>query len=217
MLNKAPRKLQNVSSKRAQTYIYIYIYAFSRRFYPKRLTIAFRLYIFISMCVSWESNPQPFVLLTQCSTTEPHRNTDLYSPFMQFLQMQPFDCITTSLAAGSFPLTHALKHADKTQVEMFMCRCNWGKWAFFMSLSLNELPQWSSQLTASWRVRQNLILPSLTCSWINIFVDLGTTLWLTNQVWRTSLWLWSLGLQSVYISTLYACTSVSFIYHFLWF
>ncbi len=55
--------------------LYIYIYAFSRRFYPKRLTIAFRLYIFISMCVPWESNPQPFALLTQCSTTEPHRNT----------------------------------------------------------------------------------------------------------------------------------------------
>ncbi len=30
---------------------------------------------FISMCVPWESNPQPFALLTQCSTTEPHRNT----------------------------------------------------------------------------------------------------------------------------------------------
>ncbi len=56
-------------------YIYIYIYAFSRRFYPKRLTITFRLYILISMCVPWESNPQPFALLTQCSTTEPHRNT----------------------------------------------------------------------------------------------------------------------------------------------
>ncbi len=53
---------------------YIYIYAFSRRFYPKRLTIAFMLYIFISTCVPWESNPQPFALLTQCSTTEPHRN-----------------------------------------------------------------------------------------------------------------------------------------------
>ncbi len=52
----------------------IYIYAFSRRFYPKRLTIAFRLYIFISMCVPWESNPQPFALVMQCSTTEPHRN-----------------------------------------------------------------------------------------------------------------------------------------------
>ncbi len=51
------------------------IYAFIRRFYPKRLTITFRLYIFISMCVSWESNPQPFALLTQCSTTEPHKNT----------------------------------------------------------------------------------------------------------------------------------------------
>ncbi len=31
---------------------------------------------FISMCVPWELNPQPFVLLTQCSTTEPHRNID---------------------------------------------------------------------------------------------------------------------------------------------
>ncbi len=27
------------------------------------------------MCVLWELNPQPFALLTQCSTTEPHRNT----------------------------------------------------------------------------------------------------------------------------------------------
>ncbi len=32
----------------------------------------FRLYIFLmSMCVPWELNPQPFVLLTQCSSTEP--------------------------------------------------------------------------------------------------------------------------------------------------
>ncbi len=29
----------------------------------------------ISMCVPWESNPQPFAPLTQCSTTAPHRNT----------------------------------------------------------------------------------------------------------------------------------------------
>ncbi len=52
----------------------IYIYAFSRHFYPKRLTIAFRLYIFINMCVPWESNPQLFALLTQCSTTEPQEH-----------------------------------------------------------------------------------------------------------------------------------------------
>ncbi len=31
----------------------------------------------ISMCVPWDSNPQPFTLLTQCSTTEPHRNTSM--------------------------------------------------------------------------------------------------------------------------------------------
>ncbi len=38
---------------------------------------AFRLYIFVSM---WELNPQPFALLTQCSTTEPqeHNNFDSY-------------------------------------------------------------------------------------------------------------------------------------------
>ncbi len=34
-----------LSSYHRFIYIYIYIYAFSRRFYPKRLTIAFRLYI----------------------------------------------------------------------------------------------------------------------------------------------------------------------------
>ncbi len=50
-------------------------FTFTRRFYPKRLTIAFRLYIFISTYVPLESNPQPFAQLTQCSTTEPHRNT----------------------------------------------------------------------------------------------------------------------------------------------
>ncbi len=47
--------------------VWVYIYAFSRRFYPKQLTIAFGLYIFISMCVPWELNPQPFALLMQCS------------------------------------------------------------------------------------------------------------------------------------------------------
>ncbi len=35
-------------------------------------------YTFSLVCVFWESNPQPFALLTQCSTTEPHRNTWLH-------------------------------------------------------------------------------------------------------------------------------------------
>ncbi len=29
------------------------------------------IHFFLSMCVSWKLNPQPFALLTQCSTTEP--------------------------------------------------------------------------------------------------------------------------------------------------
>ncbi len=55
-------------------YIYNNIYAFSRRFYPKRLPVHSGYTFLISMCVLWESNPQPFAQLTQCSTTEPHRN-----------------------------------------------------------------------------------------------------------------------------------------------
>ncbi len=31
-------------------------------------------FFFISMCVPWESNPQPFALLMQCSTTEPQEH-----------------------------------------------------------------------------------------------------------------------------------------------
>ncbi len=46
-----------------------YIYAFSRRFYPKLWNSGYTF--FISMCVTWELNPQPFALLMQCSNTEP--------------------------------------------------------------------------------------------------------------------------------------------------
>ncbi len=31
-------------------------------------------YTFLLVRVPWESNPQPFAQLTQCSTTEPHGN-----------------------------------------------------------------------------------------------------------------------------------------------
>ncbi len=56
-------------------YTYIYIYAFSRRFYPKRLGHSgYTCFFFITMCVPWESNPQPFALPTQCSTTEPQEH-----------------------------------------------------------------------------------------------------------------------------------------------
>ncbi len=52
----------------------IYIYAFSRHFYPKRLTVHSDYTFFVSMCVPWELNPQPFALLMQCFTTEPQEH-----------------------------------------------------------------------------------------------------------------------------------------------
>ncbi len=53
--------------------IYIYETRLSKANYS-----AFRLYIFFSMCVPWESNPQPLPLLMQCSTTEPQEHTIHY-------------------------------------------------------------------------------------------------------------------------------------------
>ncbi len=47
---------------------YIYIYAFSRHFYPKRLTYAFSLYIFFFVSMrSLGIEPTTFALLTLCS------------------------------------------------------------------------------------------------------------------------------------------------------
>ncbi len=56
---------------------YIYIYAFSRRFYPKRLTVYPDYTFIVSMCVPWELNPRPFVLLMQSSTTEPQEHNSI--------------------------------------------------------------------------------------------------------------------------------------------
>ncbi len=58
-----------------------YIYAFSRCFYPKRLTVHSGYTFFVSTCVLWESNPQPFALLMQCSTTEPQEHVAWLSFF----------------------------------------------------------------------------------------------------------------------------------------
>ncbi len=54
--------------------IVIYIYAFRRRFYPRRLTVHSDYTFFVSMCFPWELNPPHFALLLQCSTTEPQEH-----------------------------------------------------------------------------------------------------------------------------------------------
>ncbi len=58
------------------------MYAFSRRFYPKRLTVHLGyMFFFLYVCVPWESNPQTFALLMQCSTTEAQKHSfrELYN------------------------------------------------------------------------------------------------------------------------------------------
>ncbi len=60
-------------------YFWNNIYAFSICFYPKRLTVHSGYTSFLSVCVPWELNPQTFALLTQCSTTEPQKHSNMYT------------------------------------------------------------------------------------------------------------------------------------------
>ncbi len=64
-----------------------YIYAFSRRFYPKRLTVHSGYTFSVSLCVPWELNPQRFELLTQCSTTEPKEHLYVFPQISLFPQV----------------------------------------------------------------------------------------------------------------------------------
>ncbi len=75
--------------------IIIYIYAFSRRFYPKRLTVHSGYTFFVSISVLWELNPQPFALLMQYSTTEPQEHSLISDslPLSQKLLRQIFSVV----------------------------------------------------------------------------------------------------------------------------
>ncbi len=58
--------------------IFIFTFMNLARFYPKRLTL-FRLYIYIvSMCIPWESNPQPLHCQRNALTTEPQEHIHLH-------------------------------------------------------------------------------------------------------------------------------------------
>ncbi len=52
----------------------------------------------ISMCFPWESNPQPFALLTQCSTTEPHRKTSGIIKIVVHLSLSTSKIVFTAIS-----------------------------------------------------------------------------------------------------------------------
>ncbi len=54
--------------------LYLHFYAFSRRFYPKRLTVHSGYTYFGQYMCSLGIKPTTFALLTQCSTTEPQEH-----------------------------------------------------------------------------------------------------------------------------------------------
>uniref|UniRef100_A0A9J8AF73 Uncharacterized protein n=1 Tax=Cyprinus carpio carpio TaxID=630221 RepID=A0A9J8AF73_CYPCA len=58
----------------AASTISLYVFVFSRRFYPKQLRVDSGYTFFTSVCVPWELNSGPFALLTQCYSTEPQEH-----------------------------------------------------------------------------------------------------------------------------------------------
>ncbi len=90
---------------------YIYIYAFSRRFYPKRLTVLSGYSFLISICVPWESNPQPFALLTQCSTTEPQEHR-----FLLELNLPVFPCMRLNSVRNQ---THVILYQSLVKIQYY--------------------------------------------------------------------------------------------------
>ncbi len=64
------KKRPNISGIRVvEYYIYIYIYAFSRRFYPKRLTVhSSYSFTFYQLLLSLGIEPMILALLAPCST-----------------------------------------------------------------------------------------------------------------------------------------------------
>ncbi len=71
----------DIDLKRAAVISHLH-YAFSRRFYPKRLTVHSGYTCFISMC-SLGIEPTTFALLTQHSTTEPQEMNETTSQSFQ--------------------------------------------------------------------------------------------------------------------------------------
>ncbi len=77
---------------------------------------------FVSVCVPWELNPEPFTLLTQCSTTEPQ------DPFVQF---DGFSLQVTRLLWPVWLIS------DELCVMVPLC---WSGWQRQWSVELRDFP-----------------------------------------------------------------------------
>ncbi len=63
------------------------------------------IHFIVSMCVPWESNPQPFALLTQCSSTEQQEPLMVQSFLPWWLSVHNI-CVGLSLSFYTFIATN---------------------------------------------------------------------------------------------------------------
>ncbi len=81
---------------RTPNYIFtFFIYVFSRRFYPKRLTVYSGYTCFVSTCVPWELNPQPLRCLRNALPLS-HRNIRYFEEFKPSIQLKHDQWLSSS-------------------------------------------------------------------------------------------------------------------------
>ncbi len=142
--------------------IYIYIYAFIRCFYPKRLTVLFRLYMFLSVCVfpgKWTHN------LCAANAMLYHWATGTQQYFILYLYLRYiWIWLRKSVFINCylFWITDVL--AFQTSVQLLM----------------DYLVAWKRRC---WRTNKGVLLYPFTKSWFRFggFLELGFHAWLFQK------------------------------------
>ncbi len=125
------------------------------------------IHLFFSMCVPWELNPQPFALLTQCSTTEPQERQPCRPIWYSVRRMvwaltgwppplQPLQqCWQHSYIY--FPNTTSGYDAEHVHSTSFVDHCEaCSEWNLSCQTAIWSWPQCCSSVSGSWQSSYSL-------------------------------------------------------------
>ncbi len=126
------------------------------------------IYFFISMCVPWESNPQPFALLTQCSTTEPQEHPAIIRLWCFPEYQYQHNCNVTLILYISISINKKLKLSDFDFRQNIDCFCSISLMKIVPIKATAELLCVSEQHTAVFRYWMNpRFWTNRVCQWFS--------------------------------------------------
>ncbi len=134
-------------------------------------------FFFISMCVSWELNPQPFALLMQCSTTEPQKHwketgdSSSFSHFYVYVKIGDNALLINNV--------HLFLNCNLFRYKLSMCRmtmqtiCCYYKKYICRIRSLNQNVKWFKVAS----VKKYIFLQCYNCKLLNQLLYLKYFFW----------------------------------------